>query len=100
MLLTTLLVLAVAADSAAFIRVNQVGYLPDAPKVAVVCALRPVALERFTVEDERGRTVLGPLRARRDGALGAQGSTSFAPVPMCRHQYALVPTSTAGSPTR
>jgi hypothetical protein len=60
-----------STDSAAFVRVNQVGYLPDAPKVAVVCALRPVALERFTVEDERGRTVLGPLPARRDGALGA-----------------------------
>jgi len=60
-----------ASDSTAFVRINQVGYLPDAPKVAVVCALRPVALERFTVEDERGRTVLGPLRARRDGVLGA-----------------------------
>src|SRR6476659_1384800 len=71
MLLTTLLTLAAAADSAAFVRVNQVGYIPDAPKVAVVCALRPVALERFTVEDERGRVVLGPLPARRDGALGA-----------------------------
>jgi hypothetical protein len=58
-------------DSAAFVRVNQVGYLPDAPKVAVVCALRPVTLDRFTVEDEHGRVVLGPLRARRDGALGA-----------------------------
>ena len=56
-------------DSTAFVRINQVGYLPDAPKVAVVCALRPVALERFTVEDEGGRTVLGPLPARRDGAL-------------------------------
>ena len=53
---------AAPTDSAAFIRVNQVGYLPDAPKVAVVCALRPVALERFTVEDERGRVVLGPRR--------------------------------------
>src|SRR6476660_6090651 len=71
MLLTPLLNLAAAADSAAFIRVNQVGYLPDAPKVAVVCALRPVALDRFTVEDERGAVVLGPLRAKRDGALGA-----------------------------
>ncbi|HEX7979207.1 MAG TPA: glycoside hydrolase family 9 protein [Gemmatimonadaceae bacterium] len=60
-----------SADSAAFIRINQVGYLPDAPKVAVVCALRPVALDRFTVENERGGIVLGPLRARRDGALGA-----------------------------
>lgn len=58
------------ADSVAFIRVNQVGYLPGAPKVAVVCALRPVALTRFTVEDESGRSVLGPLPARRDGALG------------------------------
>jgi len=58
-------------DSAAFVRVNQVGYLPDAPKVAVVCTLRPVALDRFTVEDERGSVVLGPLRARRDGPLGA-----------------------------
>src|SRR6478609_11213387 len=71
MLLTTLLTLAAPADSAAFIRVNQVGYLPDTPKVAVVCALRPVALDRFTVEDERGAVVLGPLRARRGGALGA-----------------------------
>jgi endoglucanase len=58
-------------DSAAFVRVNQVGYLPDGPKVAVVCALRPVALARFTVEDTAGRVVLGPLRARRDGPLGA-----------------------------
>src|SRR4029079_1345072 len=60
-----------SSDSAAFVRINQVGYRPDAPKVAVVCALRPVALDHFTVEDERGRVVLGPLPARRDGALGA-----------------------------
>ena len=62
---------ATPSGSAAFVRVNQVGYLPDAPKTAVVCALRPVSLDRFTVEDERGRVVLGPLPARRDGALGA-----------------------------
>ena len=61
---------ATSSDSAAFVRVNQVGYLPESPKVAVVCALRPVPLARFTVEDERGRVVLGPLPARRDGALG------------------------------
>ena len=60
-----------ATDSAAFVRVNQVGYRPDGPKVAVVCALRPVQLSRFTVEDTAGRTVLGPLAVRRDGALGA-----------------------------
>jgi len=57
-------------DSAAFVRVNQLGYLPDAPKVAVVCALRPVSLDHFTVEDERGRSALGPSPARRDGAFG------------------------------
>ena len=28
-----------ATDSTSFIRVNQVGYLPDAPKVAVLCTL-------------------------------------------------------------
>ena len=59
------------SDSAAFVRVNQVGYLPDAPKVAVVCALRPVTLDRFTVENEQGHVMLGPRPARRDGALGA-----------------------------
>jgi hypothetical protein len=57
------------SDSTAFVRINQVGYLPDAPKVAVVCALRPITLARFTVEDERGGVALGPLPARRDGAL-------------------------------
>jgi endoglucanase len=60
-----------APDSAAFIRVNQLGYLPDRPKVAVVCALRPIALARFTVEDDRGRIRLGPLSAERDGAFAA-----------------------------
>ncbi|HEU4994772.1 MAG TPA: glycoside hydrolase family 9 protein, partial [Gemmatimonadaceae bacterium] len=59
-----------ADDSTAFIRVNQVGYHPEAPKVAVVCALQPVLTERFIVEDEGGNAVLGPLPARRDGAIG------------------------------
>jgi hypothetical protein len=58
-------------DSTAFVRVNQVGYLPDAPKVAVVCALRPVALTTFRVEDERGRVVFGPATARRDRPFAA-----------------------------
>ena len=62
-------------DSLAFIRVNQVGYLPQMPKVALVCALRPIALARFTVEDARGQVVLGPLPARRDGGLGPCAET-------------------------
>jgi len=58
-----------STDSNAFVRVNQIGYRPDAPKVAVVCALRPISLTTFTVVDDSGRTVLGPRPARRDGAL-------------------------------
>jgi endoglucanase len=56
--------------SAAFIRVNQVGYLPDGLKDAVVCALEPVNVQRFTVETEQGRTVFGPSSAKRSGSFG------------------------------
>jgi len=57
-------------DSAAFVRVNQVGYPTEGPKVAVVCALRPLALTTFRVEDERGRVIHGPAAARRDRGFG------------------------------
>ena len=60
MLLSPLMLLAplgpALADSV-FIRINQLGYLPDAPKVAVVCALRETAIERFSVVDGSGRVV-------------------------------------------
>src|SRR5690606_37800716 len=53
------------------IRVNQIGYLPDAPKVAVLCALEPRAFEEFHVVDHRtGRRVLGPLPVKAGGAFG------------------------------
>lgn len=58
------------SDSAAFIRVNEVGYLLDASKVAVACMLDSARIERFTVVDERGRTVLAPRRATADSAFG------------------------------
>jgi hypothetical protein len=61
--------LAGASDSSAFIRVNQVGYLPDAPKVAVVCALRPVTLAAFAVRSARGALVLRGV-PQRDSAFG------------------------------
>jgi endoglucanase len=60
----------VAADSAP-IRVNQLGYRPELPKVAVVCALAPLKLTSFTVEDRTGRRILGPLRARRSAPFAA-----------------------------
>jgi endoglucanase len=39
----------------AVIRVNQLGYLPDAPKVAVFCALEATELRTFVVTDAVGR---------------------------------------------
>src|SRR5256885_7461237 len=40
------------------IRINQLGYLPDAPKVAVLCALEKVEVHDFTVTDSSRRVVL------------------------------------------
>jgi hypothetical protein len=45
-------------DANVYIRVNQLGYRPDAPKVAVVCALTDTAIATFTVADAAGRVVL------------------------------------------
>ena len=64
-----------AADSTAFIRVNQLGYLPDAPKVAVVCALQPTRVGSFSVQDAAGRVVFGPAPAQADGPLGPCAAT-------------------------
>src|SRR5439155_8855459 len=61
---------AARADSTSFIRVNQVGYLPDAPKVAVVCTLDSAVVRTFVVTDARGRVVLGPKRTMNDGRFG------------------------------
>src|SRR5947207_4517752 len=52
------------------IRLNQVGYLPDAPKVAVACALEPLVITSFSVVDEHNRRVLGPRAADAAGAFG------------------------------
>ena len=58
------------SDTVTWIRINQVGYLPDAPKVAVACSLDSVRIATFIVQDERGRTVLGPHRAVRANGFG------------------------------
>jgi len=65
-----LLALALSADSTRVIRVNQVGYLPDAPKIAVLCALVSTPPASFVVRDADGRVVLGPRRARAAGPFG------------------------------
>ena len=49
---------AAATATTTAIRVNQLGYLPDAPKVAVFCALGAVDVGEFSVTDAAGRKVL------------------------------------------
>ncbi len=46
-------------DAALAIRVNQIGYLPEAPKVAVACALAPRAITTFRVVDTRNDSLYG-----------------------------------------
>jgi hypothetical protein len=57
------------------IRVNQVGYRPDAPKVAVLCALAPRMVKSFDVVDSAGRVVYGPANASAEGAFGPCAAT-------------------------
>ncbi|HET9983480.1 MAG TPA: glycoside hydrolase family 9 protein [Longimicrobiales bacterium] len=62
---------AAGAGPTLFIRVNQVGYLPEGPKVAVACGLAGApAPDRFVVVDGAGKRVLGPARAETAGAFG------------------------------
>ncbi|HUQ97877.1 MAG TPA: glycoside hydrolase family 9 protein [Gemmatimonadaceae bacterium] len=49
---------AAATAPVAVIRINQLGYLPDAPKVAVLCALHAVDVQKFNVTDASGRNIL------------------------------------------
>lgn len=59
-----------AADSTLFVRVNQVGYLPQAPKVAVLCALEPAKPATFSVIDAAGKRLLAGRRMVPAGAFG------------------------------
>jgi endoglucanase len=65
-----------AADSAAtYVRVNQLGYLPAARKVAVVCSTAPRRIPQFFVVDDSGRVVLGPRPAVASGAFAGCAET-------------------------
>lgn len=59
---------AAGADSF-FIRVNQIGYLPEARKVAVLCALAPADVAEFSVISITGRRAFRGA-ARRSGEFG------------------------------
>ncbi|HJP86391.1 MAG TPA: glycoside hydrolase family 9 protein [Gemmatimonadaceae bacterium] len=61
MIASTLLLVAqvtAASPAADVIRINQLGYLPDAPKTAVYCSLSKRDLTTFRVIDAAGKTVL------------------------------------------
>ncbi len=57
-------------DTAVAIRVNQLGYRPDALKVAVACALAPRVITSFRIVDEHNRTVFGPAAVSTRGPFG------------------------------
>jgi len=57
------------------IRVNQIGYQPAAPKVAVICALAPREIPSFRIVGVGNRTVFGPRPADAAGAFGPCAAT-------------------------
>jgi hypothetical protein len=71
----TTLALTTPLDSVSHIRVNQLGYRPEAVKVAVVCSLTPREIGTFEVRDAGGRRVFGPAAAQSSGAFAACAST-------------------------
>ena len=75
----TVLTLAVALIAAAqqprvYVRVNQVGYLPGAPKAAVLCALDSVRVTGFELRDLAGRQVFASDRVETGDSWGACAS--------------------------
>ncbi|HEX6909274.1 MAG TPA: glycoside hydrolase family 9 protein, partial [Longimicrobium sp.] len=85
----------------AWIRINQLGYLPDRPKVAVLCGLDARPPGEFRVEDARGRTVLR-ARAADGGAFGpcaAAHRLDFSPV-RAAGTYTLVADGLRSPPVR
>jgi Cellulase N-terminal ig-like domain len=63
--------LTATGEEFAWIRVNQVGYLPDDPKIAVLSSDRPLEGTLANL-----RPILGPIRARGDRLLTTIGSIS------------------------
>ena len=75
MIIAVALAAVAAVDSSSYIRVNQVGYLPAAPKIAVICSLDSASFDSFRILDSRGMTVFGPARAEATGSFAACKST-------------------------
>jgi len=97
--------LALAVEPRVVIRVNQVGYLPDAPKGAVACALDSALRgqsARFRVRDTNGRVVVPERLARPSSGFGPCRETwrfdfSMLRVPRC---YVVVAGNAESPPIR
>jgi endoglucanase len=64
------------ADTAGLVvRINQLGYRPADPKVAVACALDSARVATFVVRDEGGRVAFGPAPAAPAGSFGPCATT-------------------------
>src|SRR6266567_2605182 len=85
-----------------FIRINQLGYLPQAPKTAVVCSLDNIEMKTFTVQNESGRVVFGPHTAISSGSFGPCAATHRLDFSSLRKpgRYTIVAASTASPPVR
>src|SRR6266851_7024462 len=85
-----------------FIRINQLGYLPQAPKTAVVCSLDSIEIKTFTVQDEAGRVVFGPRSAIGSGSFGPCAATHRLDFSSLRKpgRYTIVAAGTASPPVR
>ncbi len=62
-------------NALSFIRVSEVGYLPNDAKVAVLCALQPRTFHTFSLERSDGTVVFGPVAAQPRGPYGPCVST-------------------------
>ncbi len=64
-----------AAPPRTFIRINQLGYIPRSPKIAIACSLDSALIRTFTVQNSEGRVIVGPRKAKSSGAFGPCTST-------------------------
>jgi endoglucanase len=85
-----------------FIRINQLGYVPESPKTAVLCSLDRIAIRTFTIQDAFGRVVLGPRKTVSSGPFGPCMATSRLSFTSLRKpgRYTIVAGGVASPPVR
>jgi len=90
-----------AGPATTAIRVNQLGYLPDAPKVAVFCSLEKVGLAGFVVTSSQGIMVLEgqALPARSFGPCASNYRLDFSSLTK-RGEYRVVAGGVSSPPIR